>query len=107
MPLREQHNYDELWKKTQQLVTDGKAQSMQDVAFALKVNRTTLDDAFRRKFGRDAVRDLFNQAKVKEEADKESTEAEYGKDFINIVCASKRITTVDEAIRYFKVNMDE
>ncbi len=40
-------------------------------------------------------------------AEQESADAEYNDEYINIVCTSKRITTVDEAIRHFKVNMDE
>lgn len=39
--------------------------------------------------------------------DRESAEAEIGRDFINIVVSSRRITTVDAAIKHFNINMDE
>ena len=37
----------------------------------------------------------------------EITEAEYADDYINIVCASKRITTVDQAIAHFKIDLEK
>lgn len=39
------------------------------------------------------------------ERDQETTEAEYGDDYINIVCASRRITTVQDALEHFKIDL--
>lgn len=106
MTAKLKNDYKALWKQAKKLVEDGKATTLFEVAEVLGISRTTLDDAFRREFGQEAVRDLFAGKKVKE-AEQETTEAEYGRDFINIICTSKRITTVDEAIKFFKVDMNE
>lgn len=45
--------------------------------------------------------------KKKEEADVETAEADYGREYINIVCSSRRITTVPMAIKHFQIDMNE
>lgn len=51
--------------------------------------------------------DLASRVPRKEtERDQESTEAEYGDGYINIVCASRRITTVEQALEHFKIDLN-
>ena len=47
------------------------------------------------------------KAKQENKDEPETAEADIGRDFINIVVSSRRITTVDAAIAHFKINMDE
>lgn len=47
----------------------------------------------------------FNEVNL--EGDGERTSYEQGEDFINIVCASRRMLTKEEVIKQFKINLDE
>lgn len=62
------------------------------------------DDTLKAAF---AAKPKGKQEKQEKKEEPETAEADYSRDYINIVCASRRITTVDMAIKHFKVNLNE
>lgn len=104
MSMKEQYDFEALWSEAKRLVASQNITTFEQLSEMLGVKRTTLNDAFRRRYGGDAVKRLFLK-EAKEE--QETTEAEYGHDYINLVCASRRITTVDEAVAHFKIDLNE
>src|SRR3990172_4990556 len=63
--------------------------------------------------GYNSVRCKFDDVKAgghksqAEEDKPESTRIEYGKDYINVVCASRRIRSQEDAIKEFDIDMDK
>jgi hypothetical protein len=88
------------------------------LARALGVDPNTLVQSFRREFGIEKFEDLAGENKIKAprytkksihqaELERETKDAEFGDDFINIVCASRRMMSKEDIISEFKIDLKE
>lgn len=102
MTAKEQYDWDEIIANAKNVIESGAVRDFTELASKLGVPPGSLRTAWRRRGGLKQTNDLFK--KNHSEAISESTEAEYGDNFIHIVCASKRIRTVDQAVREFKID---
>ena len=57
---------------------------------------------------RNVINSGHTSRKTKEDVDeeRESTNVEYGEDYINVVCASRRIRSQEDAIKEFNIDLD-
>lgn len=108
MPIKEKYDFKDLWDKAQAIIDSGGVHTISDLAEIFGIKRTTLREGFVRLVGNDAVRGMF-QKKNQDAANhvREFAEAEYEDNYINIVCSSRRITTVAAAIQHFKIDLSQ
>lgn len=104
MAGKEAYDWDAILDNAQLLIDGGKAKNMSELAEQLNVRRATLQSAYARRRGIKNAEALFRRQSP--EPLQETTEAEYGDNYINIVCASRRIRTVGEALKHFKVDLN-
>ena len=104
MPPKERHDFKDLLQRAQAAIQSGEVSTFQELAYFLAIKPSTLQSGFHRHFGISNSDSLFEK---KPQGDgKETKEIEYGEDFINIVCASRRIRTMEDAIEEFKVDLN-
>lgn len=103
MAAKDKHDWDEIIEKAKLLIQQGKARTQGDLARLLNVNKNTLNAALNRKgYVNNA---LFKQVKGSD-VSPENSEAEFGDNYINIICSSRRIKSVDDAIKEFKIDLN-
>jgi hypothetical protein len=108
MTAKEQRDWKPIVERVLQMAKSGEAKSLIDAANQLNVHPSTLKEVLRRRAGIRSMPELFSNSRFRKEAEieNETTEAEYGENYINIICASKRIRTVDEAIKEFDIDLN-
>lgn len=82
------------------------------LAKALGMDNNTLKQSFRREFGIERFEDITGEANARkipraELEEKETKDVEYGDDFINIICSSRRMMSKDDIIDEFKIDLKE
>lgn len=101
--MKSKHDYADLLRKAGELLRAGQVKTYRDLSGALGIKTTTLQAGFLENYGVRTFNDLVEKF-VPEAPQQESTEAEFGDNYINIVCASRRIRSVDDALREFKID---
>lgn len=107
MTAVDRNDYQTLFERARVILdTQPEVETYQQLADALGVRRNTLYSGFRRHFNIKTFADL---KKPGAGGNPQQESAEYIEDdqYINIICASKRIRTVQDAIKEFKIDLTQ
>jgi len=112
---RNQYDHASILRQAQELMK-GKnpPETWRDMGRALGLDFNTLRQSFRREFGiekmadiREAVGEKKNPRYTNNTEERETKDVEYGDDFINIICASRRMMSKEDIIEEFKIDLKE
>jgi hypothetical protein len=112
---RNQYDHASILRQAQELMK-GKnpPETWRDMGRALGMDFNTLRQSLRREFGiekmadiREAVGEKKNPRYTNNTEERETKDVEFGDDFINIICASRRMMSKEDIIDEFKIDLKE
>ena len=120
MANKNQYDHECLLKQAQELLSgDGPPSGWRPMARALGVDLNTLKQSFRREFGILQFDDIVGEVAGRKNPrytkhfaeqlnlERETKDVEFGDDFINIVCASRRMMSKEDIIDEFGIDLNE
>ena len=119
MANRNQYNHESLLRQARELLkSENPPAGWRPLARLLGIDNNTLRQSFKREFGFDNFEDILGEGQGKAprytkksihqaELERETKDAEFGDDFINIVCASRRMMSKEDIISEFKIDLNE
>ena len=115
MGNKNQYDHESLLKQARELLRgDGPPSGWRPLALELGVDINTLKQSFRREFGIVSFDGIAgdgvgrkNPRYTKQDEGRETKDVEFGDDFINIVCSSRRMMSKEDIIDEFGIDLKE